>query len=341
MDFLNIRKKAQERARARAAAEAEARERRPPEDAPPDAPLVTEEDVLQGALAARLQGLPPAEAPPPEAAADPRFTTWRPGTGAPPPVEPEPPAEPLARPEDFAVVAPWSGGLVAAPLAPPSPWTAPPPPVSEAPPAPADPLDEFFYREDEAGPAVPELATSAPEPDATPAVERREEYLTFLLGPDEYAVAIERVREVVRPPPLAEVPRAPPHILGVVTVRGEVVAVVDPRRRLGLVPGLPPPREAGPGRGLVPAQPGEGEGKIVIVDAGEGPVGLHVDRVVSVVRLRAGSVEPCPQGIAGSRGEFLAGIGREGDRLFTILDLAALLRRGPARPEPAGRGADA
>jgi purine-binding chemotaxis protein CheW len=121
------------------------------------------------------------------------------------------------------------------------------------------------------------------------------------------------------------VPRAPAHILGVVTVRGEVVAVIDPRRRLG----------------LAAAHPAEGEGKIVIVDAGEGPCGLHVDRVASVVRLRPGSIEPCPQGIAGQRSEVLAGIGREGDRLFTVLDLPALLRRAPSRAEGRGGRADA
>jgi purine-binding chemotaxis protein CheW len=157
-----------------------------------------------------------------------------------------------------------------------------------------------------------------------PAVHARREFLTFLLGAEEYAVAIERVREVVRAPPITEVPRAPAHILGVVTVRGEVVAVIDPRRRLG----------------LPPAHPAEGEGKVVIVDAGEGPCGLHVDRVASVVRLLPGSVEPCPQGIAGQRAEFLAGIGREGDRLFTVLDLTALLRRAPPRGEGPSRRAD-
>ena len=352
MDFLDIRKKAKERAQARAAAEAEAqadvaraqgqpdplpspaprgdgdpgtREAAPP--APIDAPVVTEQDVLEGALAARLQGLPPVPAADhlPAAGDDPRFTTWRPGTSAPPvPPDPEPPPSFEPDPADFAVVAPAAKvPAVPAPAPARSPRAAPLPilaPVAVAPPAPVDPLDEFFYREGEEGPALPEIA-SAPEPEPERVILAREEFLTFLLGAEEYAVAIERVREVVRAPPITEVPRAPAHILGVVTVRGEVVAVVDPRRRLGL------PHEC----------PAEGEGKVVIVDAGDGPCGLHVDRVASVVRLRPGSIEPCPQGIAGQRAEFLAGIGRDGDRLFTVLDLGALLRRGPAREVRAGR----
>jgi purine-binding chemotaxis protein CheW len=288
MDFLEIRKKAKERAAARAAEEASA----------PDA---------------AASPAPPDPAPP---VADARFTTWRPGEGAPPvpPVD-EPAPLSAACPE---VSAP--GG--APPLLHGSLAELAPAPAEEVPPA--DPLDEFFYRVDEAAPRLPQLGPAADAAEEEAALVVREEYLTFLLGAEEYAVAIGRVREVIKAPPITEVPRAPAHVLGVVTVRGGVVAVVDPRRRLG----------------LPAAELAEGRGKVVIVDVGEGPCGLLVDRVASVVRLPLGSIEPCPQGVAGSRGEYLAGIGRAGDRLFTVLDPAALLRPpGPARGVGAGAGA--
>ena len=346
MDFLDIRKKAKERAQTRAAGEAARKERTPAAVASasgpgpgarsrrrsdhPAAPLpapgsvVTDVDAIEGALAARLQGLPGPEDAPRDAPAaeDARFTTWRPGAGAPPVILPEL--------DDGAPAADAHLAASAPPARPATPERAARPPVPPAPPAPAAPrdaLDDFFYRPDEAAPALPQLAPATAPPEAPTVPLAREEYLTFLLGAEEYAVAIERVREVIRAPPITEVPRAPGHVLGVVTVRGEVVAVVDPRRRLG----------------LPCASLGEGEGKVVIVDAGEGSCGLLVDRVASVVRLRPGSIEPCPQGIAGQRSEFLAGIGRDGDRLFTLIDLAALLRRFPERAEaPVGaRRADA
>jgi purine-binding chemotaxis protein CheW len=135
-------------------------------------------------------------------------------------------------------------------------------------------------------------------------------------------VAIERVREVLRCPPLTEVPRAPAHVRGVVSVRGDVVAVVEPRRRLGLPDDGPPAERS----------------RLLVVDVGDGPVGLLVDAVSNVVRLRPGSIEPCPAGIGGASQEFLAGIGRERERLFTVLDLGALLRRSApgARRRPDG-----
>jgi purine-binding chemotaxis protein CheW len=100
-------------------------------------------------------------------------------------------------------------------------------------------------------------------------------------------------------------------VLGVITVRGEVVAVFDPRGRLGL------PRAA----------PSEG-GRVIIVDDGGGPCGLLVDAVASVVRLPRGAIEARPQGIGGASADCLEGIGRDRDRLFTVLSVAALLKPG-------------
>jgi purine-binding chemotaxis protein CheW len=230
---------------------------------------------------------------------------------------PATPEGPLV-PSDFALVRP-PGTRAREPFRP-----MPPPPARETAPgparpaSPADPLDAFFFRPDEDAPDVPGFE-GGPGSEASGEGEAdvREEYITFLLGGEEYAVAIERVREVLRCPPLTEVPRAPSHVRGVVSVRGEVVAVVEPRRRLGLPEGDRP----------------VGNSRLLVVDVGDGPVGLLVDSVSNVVRLRPGSIEPCPHGIAGASQEFLAGIGRERERLFTVLDLGALLRRAP----PGGR----
>jgi purine-binding chemotaxis protein CheW len=198
---------------------------------------------------------------------------------------------------------------LAATLAP-APAAAPAAPAAPA--ALRDPLDEFFYRADEEAPELPQLAQRT-APRQEPGTVVREEYLTFLLGSEEYAVAIRHVREVIKSPPVTEVPRAPHHILGVVTVRGEVVAVIDPRRRLALPEG------------------GRREGKVVILDVGDGPCGLLVDDVANVVRLPTGAIEPCPQGIATQASDCVGGIGRDGERIFTVLDLGGLLRCVPAR----------
>jgi purine-binding chemotaxis protein CheW len=341
MDFLSIRKKARERAEAkeagapasdagaRAPATAEASPApapRPPEPAAPvrreerlealaarpqrrgtDA-ILTDDDLLEGALQARFEGLAPS--------ADGRFATWRPGSG-PPPVEPDPDTyaarSPLGPPSDEAPPA--------APTPPAEPRDASEPGASARtsapipapiPALPADPLDLFFYRPDEEAALVPALGAVAAEEPVLQRPERLDEFLTFRLAKEEFAVAIERVREVLRAPAITEVPRAPADVLGVMTVRGEVVPVIDARARLG-----------------VPADRGAG-GRIVIVDAGAGPLGVLVDEVTSVVRLPRGAIEPCPQGLSVAASDCVTGIGRWRERLFMVIDTMALLRPGSA-----------
>jgi purine-binding chemotaxis protein CheW len=341
MDFLSIRKKARERAQAKEAAHPPA----PPaaEAAPPASEAVpgaiwspepplghqepapipeprTEPEPGPFVDRRRPRAQESGEAREPQErsteltpSSDGRFATWRPGSG-PPPVEIDPRA--WSPPVERRAPEPEPEELEPElePMPEPSPARhAPPPTRREAPRArpgpadPADPLDLFFYRPDEEAALVPSLGGGGEEA-ALPAPVILHEFLTFLLGQEEYAVPIEHVREVLKAPAITEVPRAPTHVLGVVTVRGEVVAVIDARGRLGL---------AGPSAGA----------RIVIVDAGDGPLGLLVDSVASVVRLPAGSIEPCPQGISAAAADCVIGIGRQRDRLFMVLDPAALMPR--------------
>ncbi len=187
------------------------------------------------------------------------------------------------------------------------------------PPAALDPLDEFFWREGEVASGLPELIGLAPVRASVETSEARKEWLTFFLAGEEYAVAIEQVREILKAPDITEVPRAPAHVLGVIMVRGEVIAILDLRRRLGL-PTATPGRQA----------------RVLVCDAGDGPRGLLVDAVSNVVRLPPSSVEALPSGIGGPSAEYIAGIGRDRDRLFILLDLAAVLRDAAlARPAEA------
>jgi purine-binding chemotaxis protein CheW len=257
---------------------------------------------IEAELEARLREMP--------AAPDGRFRTWRPSGAAVPDLAPIAPEEPAPDEARRRGEGPRRRGAAAE-----ARHGGP----GELGQAPGDPLDEFFYRVDEPGPELGGLAAPA-EATPTPAeVLERVEYLTFLLGAEAYGVEIDRVREVMRSPPITEVPRAPADVLGVITVRGEVVAVFDPRRRLGL------PRGGGSSEG----------GRVIIVDDGAGACGLLVDGVASVVRLPRGSIEPCPQGIGGASADCLEGIGRDHDHLFTVLSVSALLR--PAR-RAEGRG---
>src|SRR5215475_866281 len=103
----------------------------------------------------------------------------------------------------------------------------------------------------------------------------RVEYLAFRLGADTYAVPIGEVREILKLPPVTEVPRAPSDVLGVVSVRGLLVTVIDLKQRLRVSPAEITKK-----------------GRILLVMGAQNEViGLYVDEVLQVYRLAEAEVE--------------------------------------------------
>ena len=177
-----------------------------------------------------------------------------------------------------------------------------------------DPLDEFFWHEDEIAPTLPDVVSASALPVAEP-IEVRREWLTFHLGVENYAIEIEHVREVLKAPPFTEVPRAPAHIMGVIMVRGEVIAVLDPRVLLGLPRGDPGPRA-----------------RVLVCDTGVAVCGIVVDAVSHVVRLAPSAIEARPAGVGAVAADHIVGIGRQRNQLFVLLDAVSLLTQAlPAR----------
>ncbi|MFL5302774.1 MAG: chemotaxis protein CheW, partial [Anaeromyxobacteraceae bacterium] len=231
MDFLEIRRKAKERAASRA-----------PAVAPPAAPSIAAAPAVSLAFsgpaadcdpslsALAAEGLSftrlPDEAPP----------DLEPGEGS-KPEERLPPAprwpvmvdggplvEALREELGTERLAPAAAPTASAPASAPAPAAAPAAPAADpsapdptcapaptsaplrAVPSEPDPLADFFYDEAEIAPGLEGLRVGAAPIPAVQAEAR--EYLTFLLGSEEYAVEIERVREVLKAPAVTEVPRA-------------------------------------------------------------------------------------------------------------------------------------
>src|SRR5271165_4774353 len=136
---------------------------------------------------------------------------------------------------------------------------------------------------------------------------KRTEYLAFVLAGETYAVQIAHVAEILRPPPITEVPRAPRTVLGVISVRGRLVTVIDLRRRFHL-----------------PEAPIDRKTRVLLSEAGGGEqVGLLVDEVQQVWRLAVEEIEPANV-LGGDQPAHIAGIGRPTDGQGTILILLEL-----------------
>jgi purine-binding chemotaxis protein CheW len=143
---------------------------------------------------------------------------------------------------------------------------------------------------------------------------------TFRVGGEDYAVDIMRVREIIQPLPVTSVPRAPLFVEGVVRLRGDVIPVVDVRKRFGL-PAVAPGRR----------------NKLVVVTMARRRLALVVDEVCEVIRIPRGDLRPAPAlvgeggprfflGVCGGDGSTAASPRRGGaGRLRLLLNVKALL----------------
>ena len=137
---------------------------------------------------------------------------------------------------------------------------------------------------------------------------KRAEYLAFMLGTEAYAIQIGNIVEILKPLPITEVPRADPQVVGVMSVRGRLVTVVDLKRRFRLTRSFTMDKRS----------------RILLVDAAGELIGLLVDQVLQVYRLSESEIEP-PHVLGTEQPPHVVGLGRPvGGAVLLLLDLAPL-----------------
>lgn len=127
--------------------------------------------------------------------------------------------------------------------------------------------------------------------------------VNFTIDEVNYGVPVEQVREVRDMQTVTPVPGSPPFVEGVTNLRGQIIAVMDLRRRLGL-----------------PEKGGKGE-KIIIIDLGKHAMGVVVDSVTEVSTIRGPDIEKNTE-VTSTLDESILGVGKQGNHLTIILDIA-------------------
>lgn len=153
---------------------------------------------------------------------------------------------------------------------------------------------------------------NTPTDSAAPALHLRKagngrKVLLFASAGDIFGIPIARIKEVIEYGGVTRVPMTPPHLRGVVNLRGSVVPVIDLAARLGR-----PPAEAGRRTCIVVLEVDDGD---EVLD-----VGVVVDGVNEVVDLDPAALQPAPSFGASIRDEFIAGMADVADRFVVLLD---------------------
>jgi purine-binding chemotaxis protein CheW len=137
---------------------------------------------------------------------------------------------------------------------------------------------------------------------------RAAEFLTFVLGSEEYGVDILKVKEIRGYDAVTRLPDAPDYIKGVINLRGTIVPVVDMRLKFRL--------ERAEYTALT---------VMIVLNVADRVVGMVVDSVSDVVQLSAEQVRAVPEIGATIDRQFLTGIGTLDERMLILLDIERLM----------------
>ncbi|HEX7677865.1 MAG TPA: chemotaxis protein CheW [Thermoanaerobaculia bacterium] len=134
------------------------------------------------------------------------------------------------------------------------------------------------------------------------------ELLSFIIAGEQYAVLIDHIVEIVTPRDATRVPNADPTIVGIISLRGTIVTIIDVRRKL-----RHPPSETG------------NETRIIVAERGGETLGFEVDRVLRVLKVESAAIEPHPVVHSSELSEAVRGVFRYANALTILLDLDKLL----------------
>lgn len=148
-------------------------------------------------------------------------------------------------------------------------------------------------------------AQASPDPEGE---GFEQEFLTFTLGREEYAIDILKVQEIRGYESVTSIANAPAFIKGVINLRGTIVPIVDLRIKFGL--------------GRVEYTPFT---VVIILNVADRVVGVVVDSVSDVVALKPGQVHPAPDFSTQVGADFILGLGTLEDRMLILVDIEKLM----------------
>jgi purine-binding chemotaxis protein CheW len=134
------------------------------------------------------------------------------------------------------------------------------------------------------------------------------QFVTFILMDEVYGINVMQVQEVLRITEIAPVPGAPPYVLGIINLRGNVVTVIDTRTRFGL-----------------PTKETDDASRIIVIESEKQVVGILVDAVAEVVELRESEIDAAPNVGTEESSRYIQGVATMEDSLLILVDLNKLL----------------
>ncbi len=136
------------------------------------------------------------------------------------------------------------------------------------------------------------------------------QWVTFSLDQEMYGINVMNVQEVLPCAEIAPVPGAPPFVLGIINLRGNVVTVIDTRMRFGLSP-----------------LEEMGKSRVVVIEANDQVAGILVDSVSEVIGVKGNEIDTAPSVGNDDSSRYIYGVVSRENVLLILVDVYKLLTR--------------
>ena len=136
----------------------------------------------------------------------------------------------------------------------------------------------------------------------------KDQYLTFVIEDEEYGIEIANIKEIISVTPITLVPETPKYLEGIISLRGDIIPVIDVRKRF-----------------LKQSKEYDELTCIVVIEYSEYSVGLVVDAVKEVMYISEENILPPPSDRLNYYNQFIKNIGRVGNDMKLLLDLDKFL----------------
>jgi purine-binding chemotaxis protein CheW len=148
---------------------------------------------------------------------------------------------------------------------------------------------------------------------ATPETVEVVQLISFSIGSERFGVQILVIQEIIMMSAITEIPNSPDFVEGVINLRGNIIPVLDLRKRLRLRGGV---RPGG-------TKPGT---RILVVEIEDNVTGFIVDSVAKVITVPAAKISPPPEIVmAGVQSQYISGVVHLDEGILIILDFRRIL----------------
>ena len=147
------------------------------------------------------------------------------------------------------------------------------------------------------------------EPEDPNAIEDVMQLVGFIVGDEEFTVPILSIQEIIKPIEYTRVPRTPNYVLGVFNLRGSVIPLIDLRAKFGVQTEAQTP-----------------DSRYIVMKNDDEIAGFVIDQLTEAIRLNVKDIDSAPETAAQDK-SYIDGVGKQKDRILTILKVDRLLER--------------